>query len=43
MQLAERADLLLDATQTGGEILRHRMSLPRWVMIFGSPGCTFSA
>src|SRR5438309_2072197 len=43
VKLFERADLLLEATQARGQILRHRMSPPRWVMIFGSPGRTFSA
>src|SRR5207249_3475115 len=43
VELFERADLLLDPTQARGKILRHRMSPPRWVMIFGSPGRTFSA
>src|SRR5438445_9912367 len=43
VELLECADLLLEATQARGKILRHRMSPPRWVMIFGSPGRTFSA
>jgi len=29
VQLAERADLLLDAPEPGGELLAHRTSLPR--------------
>src|SRR5258705_13870475 len=43
MQLLEDADLLLDATQAGRQLFAHRMSPPRWVMIFGSPGRTRSA
>src|SRR2546427_7641672 len=43
VELFERADLLLEPTQARGHVLRHRMSPPRWVMIFASPGRTFSA
>src|SRR5438445_7362982 len=43
VKLFERADLLLEATQARAQILCHRMSPPRWVMIFGSPVRTFAA